>query len=85
MKERRKKGGQQSELCLFWGNSLVSRLSSIKILSGGSCLTGTVVSNCGGGHGVCVFAESVFIVRPKNRDDGKIVEIRVAGALRVLK
>ena len=34
-------------------------------MSGGPFLTGTFVSNCGGGHGVCVFAESVFIVRPE--------------------
>ena len=34
-------------------------------MSGGPFLTGTVVSNCGGGQGVCVFAESVFIVRPE--------------------
>ena len=30
-----------------------------------------VVGDCGGGHGVYVFAESVFIVRPENRDGGK--------------
>ena len=34
-------------------------------MSGGPFLIGTFVSNCGGGHGVCVFAESVFIVRPE--------------------
>ena len=44
----------------------MSHLSSIKnFLSGGPFLTGMVVGDCGGGHGVYVFAESVFIVRPE--------------------
>ena len=44
---------------------------------------GTVVSNCGGSRGACVFAESVFIVCPGGRDDGKIVEIIATGASRI--
>ena len=63
----------------------MSRLSSIKILSGGPFLTGTVVSDCGGGHGVYVFAESVFIVRPEIGMAEKIVEIIAAGAPRIFK
>ena len=63
----------------------MSRLSSIKILSGGPFLTGMVVGDCGGGHGVYVFAESVFIVRPEIGMTEKIVEIRAAGASRIFK
>ena len=64
----------------------MSRLSSIKnFLSGGPFLTGMVVGDCGGGHGVYVFAESVFIVRPEIGMTEKIVEIRAAGASRIFK
>ena len=48
-------------------------------MSGGSCLTGTVVSNCGGGHGVCVFAESVFIVRPEIGMTEKLSKLGLRG------
>ena len=64
----------------------MSHLSSIKnFLSGGPFLTGMVVGDCGGGHGVYVFAESVFIVRPEIGMTEKIVEIRAAGASRIFK
>ena len=52
-------------------------------LTGGLFFIGTVVSNCGGSRGACVFAESVFIVCPGGRDDGKIVEIIATGASRI--
>ena len=48
-------------------------------MSGGLCLTGTVVSNCGGGHGVCVFAESVFIVRPEIGMTEKLSKLELRG------
>ena len=44
-----------------------------------------VVGDCGGGHGVYVFAESVFIVRPEIGMTEKIVEIIAAGASRIFK
>ena len=44
---------------------------------------GAVVSGCKDSWGAGVFAESVFIVRPGDRGDGKIGEIKETGAPRV--
>ena len=57
----------------------MSRLSSIKIFSGGPFLTGMVVGDCGGGHGVYVFAESVFIVRPEIGMTEKLSKLELRG------